>query len=332
MCSGGVDSSLLVYFLIQNNKNFIGINNYYPKHYLNDLDKLNSLKQFFLFNTKKISVDSKKYKQGMMLSFNFNYFGNTYAPTLFYSINFNKDNKNKILMTGSGPDELFYGMEKYDLNFFKKLSHLETSTALEKIDTNYNEIFYRNILNPCGIEILNNIKLKRKKLYKKIAIINKNLLEAQRILSYCTVTNQHFEMFEKLSKSFNLKHISPFLDKRYIQFAFSFKIKNFLDYKNNSYLDANAGKRQLKKMLTNITSKKHAYDKKIGFHAPISKMINEKQIKNNLKINFNYEVLEKIIDIDKLEMYLRKKSKQNSEIYNIYSLIGVHQMLIQSSL
>ena len=61
-------------------------------------------------------------------------------------------------------------------------------------------------------------------------------------------------------------------------------------------------------------------------------MINEKQIKNNLKINFNYEVLEKIIDIDKLEMYFRKKSKQNSEIYNIYSLIGIHQMLIQSSL
>ena len=76
---------------------------------------------------------------------------------------------------------------------------------------------------------------KRKLLYNKIAEINKNLLEAQRILAYCTVTNQHYEMFETVSKCFHLKHLSPFLNKEYITFALSIKLQNFLNLKSNKF-------------------------------------------------------------------------------------------------
>ena len=144
----------------------------------------------------------------MNLSFKKNYFGNTYAPTLYYSVDQFKKGGNKILMTGSGPDELFYGMEKYDMKFLKKLSNLKTNIALEKIDTNYNYEFYKRVLNSKGIEILNDIMNKRRLLYKRIAQINKNIIEAQRILAYCTVTNQHFEMFEKVSEK---THISIYI-------------------------------------------------------------------------------------------------------------------------
>ena len=106
-------------------------------------------------------------------------------------------------------------MEKYDLKFFKRLSNLKTNIALEKIDTNYNYDFYKNILNSHGLEILNNIIKKRRNLYKEISEINNNIFEAQRILAYCTVSNQHFEMFEKISKNYKLKHVSPFLDINY---------------------------------------------------------------------------------------------------------------------
>ena len=328
LCSGGVDSSLLVCLLNKKNKKFIGINNFYPNHDLNDLKKINSLKKFQKFKIKKIKILSKNYIYGMNLSFNKNYFGNTYAPTLYYSLNQFKKRKNKILMTGSGPDELFYGMEKYDMKFFKKLSDLKTNIALEKIDTNYNYEFYKHILNSKGIEILNDIIDKRKLLYKKIAEINKNIFEAQRILAYCTVTNQHFEMFEKVSKNFNFKHLSPFLNKEYIKFAFSYKLEHFLDFnlKKNNF-DANMGKSQLKKMLAKQTSFKHAYDKKIGFHAPVSKMINEKKILKNLNQTFNYDKLEKIIDIDKLILNLNLIKKKNLKNYNLYSLIGLQNML-----
>ena len=147
-------------------------------------------------------------------------------------------------------------------------------------------------------------------------------MEAQRILAYCTVTNQHFEMFEKVSRNFNYKHLSPFLNEEYINFAFSFKVKHFLNFNlKKKYFDANMGKNQLKKMLAKYTSFKHAYDKKIGFHAPVSKMINEKKIIKNL----HYEKLEKIIDIDKLNINLNKKGKSRN--YNIYSLIGLQNMI-----
>ena len=272
-----------------------------------------------------IKISSKNYVKGMNLSFKNNYFGNTYAPTLFYSISFFKNKKNKILMTGSGPDELFYGMEKYNLNFFKKLSNLQTSEALEKIDVNYNYEFYKKILNSTGVELLNILMKKRKLLYKKISEINKNLLEAQRILAYCTVTNQHYEMFETVSKCFNLKHSSPFLNKEYIKFALSIKLQNFLNLKlNKSNQNANVGKYQLKKMLSKYTSTEHAFDKKIGFHAPVSKLLNENYIVKNLDKKLNYEKLEKLIDIDKLVLNIRKKNKMN---YNIYSLLGLQNMI-----
>lgn len=328
LCSGGVDSSILVCLLNKKNKKFIGINNFYPNYRLNDLEKINSLRKFQKFKIKKVKISPKNYIFGMNLSFQKNYFGNTYAPTLYYSVNQFKKSKNKILMTGSGPDELFYGMEKYDMNFLKKLSNLKTDIALEKIDTNYNYEFYKNILNSKGIEILSDVINKRRLLYKKIAQINKNILEAQRILAYCTITNQHFEMFEKVSKNFNLKHKSPFLDEEYIKFAFSFKLKNFLDFNlKKSSFDANMGKSQLKKMLAKHTSIKHAYDKKIGFHAPTSKMINEKEIIKNLDKAFNYDKLEEIIDIDKLIINLNLNKKEKLKNYNIYSLIGLQKML-----
>lgn len=322
LCSGGVDSSLLACLLNKKNKRFIGINNFYPNHDLNDLEKINSLKKFQKLKIKKIKISPKNYMYGMNLSFKKNYFGNTYAPTLYYSFNQFKKGLNKILMTGSGPDELFYGMEKYSMKFFRELSNLKTDIALEKIDTNYNFEFYKNILNSNCIEVLNEVIDKRRLLYKKIAQIKKNILEAQRILAYCTVTNQHFEMFEKVSRNFNYKHLSPFLNEEYINFAFSFKVKHFLNFNlKKKYFDANMGKNQLKKMLAKYTSFKHAYDKKIGFHAPVSKMINEKKIIKNL----HYEKLEKIIDIDKLNINLNKKGKSRN--YNIYSLIGLQNMI-----
>ena len=326
LCSGGVDSSILVYFLKKLNKKFLAIHNFYPSHHLNDLKKISSLKKFFKFNSKKVLISSENYLRGMNIAFKNKYFGNTYSPTLYYSIDKNKKSKNKVLMTGSGPDELFYGMEKYNLKFFKKLSNLKTPLALEKIDTNYNEDFYLKILNPLGLEVLNEVKSKRWSLYKKISKINNNILEAQRILSYCTVSNQHFEMFEKLSKNFNLKHVSPFFNEDYIKFAFSHKLFNYLDFKEKNK-DANMGKKQLKQMLTKYTSHKHAYDKKIGFHAPISKMIEKKENLKNFEVKLKYDKLEKLIDIDKLKKNLEMNLLLKRKNYNLYSILNIQEMI-----
>lgn len=87
------------------------------------------------------------------------------------------------------------------------------------------------------------------------------------------------------------------------------------------------GKSQLKKMLAKQTSFDHAYDKKIGFHAPVSKMINEKRILKNLNQIFDFDKLEKLIDVDKLILNLNLIKKKNLKNYNLYSLIGLQNML-----
>ena len=327
LCSGGVDSSILIHYLKKYNKKFMAIHNFYPKHKQNDLNKMKSLKKFYTFKSKNISISSTNYLKGMELSFKNRYFGNVYAPTVFYSLN-NINNNNKFLMTGSGPDELFYGMEKYSLNFFKKLNHLETYKALEILDTNYNDEFYKKILNKDGLDIYNIVKIKRLEFYKKISEINNNLLEAQRILSYCTVSNQHFEMFEKISNNFDMKHVCPFLDKTFIKFAFSFDLKNFLDLKKKLRVkDAYVGKKQLKMILAKFTSSKHAYDIKIGFHAPMSKLINQKINLTNVHQKLNYDILSRIIDIDKLKTELKKQLTKNDKNYCLFSLIGTQNYL-----
>ena len=73
---------------------------------------------------------------------------------------------------------------------------------------------------------------------------------------------------------FPFKTFEPFLNKKYITFALSIKFANFfLNLKSNKLNpDANAGKYQLKKCSNMLTSK-HAHDKKIGFHAPVSKVV-----------------------------------------------------------
>ena len=102
-------------------------------------------------------------------------------------------------------------MEKYDWNFFESLKSLKIQDALEKIDTSYN-LNSLKILNPMGLEILNEVIKKRKTLLRNIKIYS-NIFDAQRLLAYCTVTGQHLDLFQNVSSFVNLNHISPFLMK-----------------------------------------------------------------------------------------------------------------------
>ena len=81
------------------------------------------------------------------------YFGNTYAPTLYYMFKHKLQNKYKYLITGSGPDELFYGMEKY--NFVFSLSNMKIEKALEILDVKYNYEKYKLVLNKKGKKFIN---------------------------------------------------------------------------------------------------------------------------------------------------------------------------------
>ena len=101
---------------------------------------------------------------------------------------------------------------------------MKIEKALEILDVKYNYEKYKLVLNKKGKNLLTEVIFDRSKFYKKIARISKDIFNAQRILAYCTVTNQHVEMYDKLAKSKNLKHIAPFMDKEILSYVLSFDI------------------------------------------------------------------------------------------------------------
>ena len=87
-----------------------------------------------------------------------------HTPTLEFALSKMDKKSFDVLYTGSGPDELFYGMEKYPPSYFKKLEELPLLDALKKIDTDYNYIPYMSILNENGKNILNEV-IEKKLIY-----------------------------------------------------------------------------------------------------------------------------------------------------------------------
>jgi asparagine synthetase B (glutamine-hydrolysing) len=57
------------------------------------------------------SINAAGYVSGINFLSKHNFYQNTYAPTLAFAINSVKTHDFSCLITGSGPDELFYGME-----------------------------------------------------------------------------------------------------------------------------------------------------------------------------------------------------------------------------
>ena len=73
--------------------------------------------------------------------------------------------------------------------------------------------------------------------------------------------------------------------------------------------------------------KSKTYDKKIGFHAPISKMIETKVNLKNFEVKLKYEKLEKLIDIDKLKKNLKMNLFLKKKNYNLYSILNIQEMI-----
>ena len=138
-------------------------------------------------------------------------------------------------------------------------------------------------------------------------------------------------MFNKAAASVNKYHVVPFLNKEIIKFAFSFKLNDFL-IKNTNLNDANIGKFHLKKILTKMTDKKHAFGQKIGFHAPVSKFFS---FKNKIFINalekLNYDYLSTIINIDLLKKRIQNEQKNLKKCYFLYSLVNLEKILKDNS-
>ncbi len=323
LCSGGVDSSLLVAAANKHKSKYKLLHTSYIDHDINDLNKLLNIIQNYPADTNLFSVDSSKYLLGLKFCWENELYQNTYAPTLAYSLLNNGNHFANQLITGSGPDELFYGMEKYNWDYFTSLSKVSVEKALEKIDVAYNLNAYKSILNKMGLDLLAQITSERRVLYKQIAVIYDNIYDAQRLLAYTTVTSQHMHLFNKMAGFFNLHHRSPYLTEDFVKLSFSIPIQKLIHPRSNRN-QVEIGKYHLKKFLLRYMPKNHVYSRKIGFHAPTTKFMYSKNI-FKLFQNFDYCKLPKFLDIDKTKGLLSKRlnDHNNLEDYFLYSILNL---------
>lgn len=323
LCSGGVDSSLLACFKKDNLKatpqNFLHTS--YVGHNNNDLHKFNNILNFCPGNSFVSSIDKHGYLSGLEFLSDNNFFQNTYAPTLAFSLKSINTNKFSCLVTGSGPDELFYGMEKYSWDVFEKLSEIPIAKALEKLDTSYNLETYTKLFNKEGEDLFQIVNQKRCAIYKNIAELGMPIYDSQRLLAFSTVTVQHMQLFNTVGQLFNLKHKAPYLNLELVKLALSTPLIQLVSSSIDKRVEM--GKKHLKIFLSKYMTNDHIYGKKIGFHAPASKYVYEygqSFIKKN--IEFLPTWLNKDLTLKELK---NRYGNQNNLLkdYFLYSLINV---------
>ena len=330
LCSGGVDSSLLACFRNQNLKqrpqNLIHTS--YVEHNNNDLQKFINVIDACPSNSFVSSIDAKAYVSGIEFLSKRKFYQNTYAPTLAFALSSIETHSFSSLITGSGPDELFYGMEKYSWDTFEKLSDKSIAQSLEGLDLSYNLQCYSKLLNTEGREFLENVKWKRRRLYESIAGLEFNIFDSQRILAYATVTAQHMQLFNKIAKLFKLEHRAPYLNEQLVRLALTTPLDELIELGGNKRVEI--GKKYLKKYLSKYMPEDHIYGKKIGFHAPTTKFVFEYS-KGFLMQNIEY--LPSWLNKDKTIQEINSRFDVSIETadYFLYSLVNVIKYQIGKS-
>jgi asparagine synthetase B (glutamine-hydrolysing) len=329
LCSGGVDSSLLACLRSVNLEglcqNLFHIS--YTNHDTNDLYKFVNILETCPSIARVVSIGASGYISGINFLSDNNFYQNTYAPTLAFALCSLGGHCFSHLITGSGPDELFYGMEKYSWDVFEGLSSIPTCQALEKLDPNYNLPRYSKILNCRGWEILEQVMEKRRALYRSIAALQMNIFESQRLLAYTTVTAQHLQLFNKIAMLFNLKHTAPYLSEQLVALALTSPLADLVELGRDGRVEM--GKKHLKKYLSNYMHEHHVYGKKIGFHAPTSKFVFSYS-KSFLLSHIEYfpDWLDKDKTID--EINSSSEDSRGSGDYFMYSLLNVVKFSVKN--
>ena len=273
LCSGGVDSSLLALIRKENigNSRQAFLHTSYAEHDNNDLYKFQNILQACPSKSFISTINSAAYMEGIDFLSERHFFQNSFGPTLAMGLQSIPENKYEIFITGSGPDELFYGMEKYSWDEFENLEQISIEDALGRLDPRYNEEVYLRLFNKDGNELYKSVLNKRALLYKNIAGLKMNIFDSQRLLAYSTVTVQHMQLFNTIGKFFGLSHSTPFLEETLVKASLNTPLKKLVDIGENKQVEI--GKKYLKKYLCEYINQEHVYGRKIGFHAPTQKYL-----------------------------------------------------------
>ena len=288
MLSGGLDSSLILSYMMKND-NIKNINCYHSDV---ENQKFSELKDAFLVK----SFLAKKFKKKIRLKSRVNYF-NKYidllskvtrsfdepvhffnSPDLLNMVNLASKDGIKVLLSGEGSDELFFGYDQF-INTYEFLKKNKSQ------DSVIEQMYFGG--GKHSIDCIKKICSSTKQEYKNSASwlwLEKNLNKYP-IESLIPMFSQKFRMQMLLQRQdrvgmlCGLEMRVPFLSKNLVKFANSLKLKD--KYKKNS----NTTKLILKLMAAKkeLVPRKIIKNKKIGFNSDMRNWLRENKMRVLIK-------------------------------------------------
>ena len=238
LISGGIDSSSLVYKILELNESK-NVNLFFAENKNKNINEMKNVKYFYEFIKKKfknkninlytLKKQIKDYWRDIEKVAYFNDEPCTYSNFhLVYSLSkLIKDNGIKVIFSGEGSDEIFYGYER-----FVRANHFFDS---HDINTNLKHIYYGNsIKNLEDIKKITNDKFIEEKIqsseawtYLKKLAKNLKLNEAQTIFSQKFRMQSLLQRQDRACMAFGVESRAPFLKTIFCEMGkFSpFKIK-----------------------------------------------------------------------------------------------------------
>lgn len=348
--SGGVDSTVLTYLLSSKINNFETFTaNIKDKHnedllfskkISEELNLTNNTINFDLSSNLEKNVDEIMYFLDEPIA-------DTAIMTTYQLSKEAQKNQTKVIITGAGGDEIFGGYHRHyidrrisnflpkmninlllnisDLmnndyqNYFLKLFNNEIEFVLGASGSNYNLL--KNITND-----KNSFKINFKKIFdihKKNKFKFDNFKDRLAIDLSNYLPDNILSLTDKMSMACSIEVRTPFLDHRLVELIQG-KNRNFFFGKNMSESKKILHKAYSKKIKTNIWNRK-----KEGFNAPTNKWVYKN--KDYLVKYFNEysnPILKQIINIDTLNMYIKKINQLNDrKIQSIYSIFILNKWL-----
>ena len=318
--SGGVDSSTIANIVLKKlntNVNLINIDHKIYRDDTNTNDSPDKIIKFLDTNIKKIKLSNDEFLYYLDKSLEITETPhNQYNSGLLYKLCEEVGKNSKILLTGNGADEIFFGYNGDEKHYF-----MNNFSFLLKLFPQINKTIFKKYINYSSKNI-NKLTFEEngnfsennycKFLEEDFNHSNyEDILDLKFYLSLLIKSeNNNYLNPDNIGLKNNVEIRSPFLDYRIVEFAASLPHK----FKTNSFFDENQNKFLPKKYLKKIMPEKFFNKKKRGFgwNFDMNNLVYDRLYKNvNFEV-FNEFLLNKKFFISNAERF---KQEINTKIH-----------------
>ena len=317
LISGGLDSNTIAAFIANRQKTLgYSLMSSSPEYNEKKLIQISSKKNKFPTTFVKSRNNNSLKILFSIIQNSYNILPTTTSLGLALVCDKIKKDKNKVLLTGIGGDELFAG---YYVNFMAHL--LSIKKHKKKFKKNYNfwnknvKIFIRNkflkelndpIVKKYKYDLNSYIDLSINKYFKKdkkmkIKKISKDIFYNNMLqnIFYLSIPTQNYQN-DLISMHYSLESRSPFLSHDLMSYTYSLNKDYFMFNGVPKSLLRNSMSKHLPKKICNNFEK-------IGFYSPFNSFFSIKDMKKIKKYIFHSKILKKILKFKMLKKLISKK-------------------------